>query len=420
MPKFNRELTPSEVKRLTTGTHFVGGVGGLTLIVGDKQPCSVKQPSSWVLRVYTGSLRRNLGLGSYPGVSLAEARIKAKEIKAKVSLGIDPRLEKANLLSALRDSQSKLKTFKECAIRYLEIHSGDFRNAKHAKQWRATLETYAFPHLGNLLVSDATLHDVVAVLQPIWISKNETAKRLQGRIEKVFDYAISSGYRTAENPSKWRGSLSIHLAAPSGIKDVRHQPSLPYKQLPVFMQSLKQHAGIAARALEFQILTGVRSGTVRQAKWTEISFEDLEWRIPKENTKTRAPHRVPLTLQMVTLLKSIKNTVGIDYIFPSPTGRMLSDMALTQLMRKMRASGELEVDAVPHGFRSSFKVWAVEQTTYSNELSEIVLMHKVGNSIYEAYQRSDLFVRRKDIMRDWNDFACSTTGLIHANVRMFV
>jgi integrase len=172
-----------------------------------------------------------------------------------------------------------------------------------------------------------------------------------------------------------------------------------------FMQRLSSHSGNSARALEFLILTGVRSGSVRQATWSEIDFENLEWRIPKEHTKTRkGVHRVPLTTQMVGLLKSLHRMVGSEYIFPSPSGRMLSDMALNQLMRKMRTSGELEVDAVPHGFRSTFKVWSVEQTSFPSELSEIVLMHFIGGNVYEAYQRSDLFEKRREIMDEWNSF----------------
>jgi len=406
MPKTNKVLNAAEVKKLEIGTHFVGGVGGLTLVIGNSTSVTLRPPASWVLRVYVGGKRRNLGLGSYPEITLPEARIRAKVLKSKVDLGIDPRLDKIAQRSSIRKSQVTAKTFKDCADIYIDIHNSDYKNAKHAKQWRSTIETYAYPVIGNLLVSEITLNDILEVLRPIWTTKTETAKRLQGRIEKIFNYAITSGYRSKDNPAKWQGYLSVQLPAPGGIKQVVHQASLPYKMLGAFMQELQMRSGMAARALEFLILTGVRSGSVRQAKWDEIDFIAREWKIPSDHTKTRqGEHRVPLTDQMVTLLKSVKNTVGVAYIFPSPSGAMLSDMALTQVMRKMKASGALPVDAVPHGFRSTFKVWAVEQTIYPSELSEIVLMHSVGNSVYEAYQRSDLFEKRRDIMCDWNKYA---------------
>jgi integrase len=405
LPKINKLLSASDVKRLKAGTYFVGGVGGLTLLIGKPAQEMLRPSASWVLRIYVAGKRRNLGLGPYPEVSLAEARSKAKCLKLKVSAGIDPRIEKIAHRSTIRNSQATAKTFKDCAETYIYLHNSDYKNAKHAKQWRSTIETYAYPVIGNLLVSEITLNDILEILRPIWITKTETAKRLQGRIEKVFNYAITSGYRSKDNPARWQGYLSVQLPAPGGIKQVVHHASLPYKMLGVFMQELQKRSGMAARALEFLILTGVRSGSVRRAKWDEIDFIAREWKIPSDHTKTRqGEHRVPLTDQMVTLLKSLKNTVGVAYIFPSPSGSMLSDMALTQVMRKMRASGALPVDAVPHGFRSTFKVWAVEQTIYPSELSEIVLMHSVGNSVYEAYQRSDLFEKRRDIMSDWNKY----------------
>ena len=405
MPRTNRELTLTEIKRLETGVHFVGGVGGLTLYVGDYDSSLKRHHSSWVLRVYVGNKRRNLGLGSFPEVGVAEARDKAKALKSRVSEGVDPLIAKASAKATLCQAQSKTKTFKECASTYIEIHANDFKNEKHAKQWKSTVETYALPILGAMFVEDIGLEDVLKVLNPIWRTKTETAKRLQGRIEKIFDYAITRGYRTSNNPAKWQGFLSVQLPSPFAIKQVEHHASLPYQYMSQFMQRLSSHSGNSARALEFLILTGVRSGSVRQATWSEIDFENLEWRIPKEHTKTRkGVHRVPLTTQMVGLLKSLHRMVGSEYIFPSPSGRMLSDMALNQLMRKMRTSGELEVDAVPHGFRSTFKVWSVEQTSFPSELSEIVLMHSIGDNVYEAYQRSDLFEKRREIMDEWNSF----------------
>ena len=231
MPKINKELSALEVKRLKEGVHFVGGVGGLTLQVSEFSPELRRHPASWVLRVYVGGVRRNLGLGPYPEVGVGEARLRAKAIKADVELGTDPVQEKANIRAALRAEIAKGKTFKECADAFMAAHARDYENAKHAKQWESTVRNYAYPVIGNLLVRDITLDDILDVLKPIWDGKTETAKRLQGRIEKVIDFAISSGYRTAINPARWKGNLSLHLSPPSKIAPVKNFDSLPYRVL---------------------------------------------------------------------------------------------------------------------------------------------------------------------------------------------
>jgi len=243
---------------------------------------------------------------------------------------------------------------------------------------------------------------VLKVLLPIWQVKTETASRVQKRMERVFDLALTKGL-IQSNPARWKNYLSVRLPSPGRIASVKHFPSLPYQDLPAFMQALSKRNGMGARALEFLILTAVRSGSVRQARWSEIDFNAREWRIPKEHTKTRSgDHRVPLTDQMITLLQSLPRSIDQTLVFHSPTGRMLSDMALNVLMRKMRASGELPMDAVPHGFRSTFRIWSAEATNYPSELAELCLMHAVGSSVYRAYQRSDLFDKRRQIMADWN------------------
>jgi integrase len=404
MPKIKRELTVAEIKRLTEGTHFVGGVGGLTLQVGNYSDVLKRHPASWVLRVYVGSKKRHIGIGSYPEIDPSEARNRALKLKAQVAQGVDPKLEKTRLQGRLNTEREKAKTFKFCAETYLNIHDSDYRNRKHAMQWRTTLSCYAYPKLGAKLVSEITIEDIVAVLSPIWNEKTETAKRLQSRIERVFEYAISCGYLETSNPARWKGYLSLHLASPSKIAETKHYPSLPYRALPNFIQQLHNRSGIAAKALEFLILTAVRSETVRNAKWSEIDLESGEWRIPKDHTKTKkGEHRVPLTNQMIALLKSIDRKPRVDLIFPSTKGTRLSDMALNQLLRKMRQAGLIPYECVPHGFRSSFKVWATEQTNFPTELSEIALMHTVGDSVYKAYQRSDLFEKRRTLMEEWNE-----------------
>ena len=356
-----------------------------------------------MLRANVGSKRRNIGLGTYPEVSLAEARRKATELKNLCSQGVDP-IEMRQKKRADADLQRlKSKTFKQVAEEYLTTHESDYRNEKHRRQWRSTITTYAYPVIGQLPIAQVGIEDVLRVLKPIWSDKTETASRLQGRIEKIFDLAVASGLRET-NPARWKNYLSLRLPAPGRIAEVKHYPSLPHPELPKFMQALSVRSGMAARALEFLILTAVRSGSVRQARWPEIDFHAREWRIPNEHTKTRTgAHRVPLTDQMIVLLKSLPRSLNQNLIFPSPTGKVLSDMALNVLMRKMLTTGELAVEAVPHGFRSTFRVWAAEATNYPSELAELCLMHSVGSAVYQAYQRSDLFEKRRDIMRDWND-----------------
>jgi len=404
MPKLNKELTALEVKRLKEGIHFVGGVGGLTLQVSEFNQELRRCPASWVLRVYVGGIRRNLGLGPYPEISVGEARLRARAIKADVELGTDPIQEKANVRAALRAEIAKGKSFKECADAFMAAHAKDYENAKHAKQWESTVRNYAYPVIGNLLVRDITLDDVLDVLKPIWDEKTETAKRLQGRIEKVIDFAISSGYRTSINPARWKGNLSLHLSPPSKIAPVKNFDSLPYRATPDFIKKLRKRVGPAARALEFLILTAVRSNTVRLATWKEIDLDEGIWNIPAANTKTRKPHRVPLSREAMDLLRSLPQMVGSKLVFPSPRGKVISDMTMNQVMKRMRKDDDLTLPAVPHGFRSTFKVWATEQTEYPSELTEICLMHKVGDAVYEAYQRSDMFEKRRAVMRSWSDF----------------
>jgi integrase len=403
MPRLIKQWNQSDLKNAPVGVHFVGQPQGLTLhIKAPKSPQSQPQ-GCWVLRANVGSKRRNIGLGTYPEVGLAEARRKATELKDLCSQGIDP-IELRQQKRANADLQRlKSKTFKQLAEEYLTTHESDYRNEKHRKQWRTTIETYAYPVIGQLPIAQVGIEDVLRVLKPIWSDKTETASRLQGRIEKIFDLAIASGLRET-NPARWKNFVSLRLPAPSRITEVKHYPSLPYQALPQFMQALSGRGGIGARALEFLILTAVRSGSVRQARWPEIDFHAREWRIPNEHTKTKTGvHRVPLTDQMIVLLKSLPRSLNQNLIFPSPTGKVLSDMALNVLMRKMLTTGELAVEAVPHGFRSTFRVWAAEATNYPSELAELCLMHSIGSAVYQAYQRSDLFEKRRNIMRDWND-----------------
>ena len=297
----------------------------------------------------------------------------------------------------------------------MEAHGTDYTNDKHRKQWPSTLEAYAYPLIGKRLVADITMRDVLDVLLQetthrdgstgkLWHIKAETAKRLLDRIRTVLDYATVNEYRSGTNPATWRGYLDTQLPSPRGLKTVAHHPAVPYAQVGDFMVNLRRNQSTSARALEFLILTGVRSGSVRLANWSEIDLAKKLWVIPAAHTKAKREHRVPLAPQAIRLLEGLERMAGTDKVFPSASGKALSDMALSQLMRGMRERGELPVDAVPHGFRSTFRDWAAEQTAYPDEIRKAASGHVVGDQVKEAYQRTDLLEKRRRLMEEWASF----------------
>jgi integrase len=416
MPKIARELTALEVKRISKpGWHAVGGVAGLLLQV--KQPAREGAPisRSWILRVQVAGQRHPVGLGAFPQVSLAEAREQARKLASEAKGGVNLLARKRAQRSALIAAASRNKTFTECAEAYMEAHASDYTNDKHRKQWPATLEAYAYPAIGKMLVADITMRHVLDVLLQetthrdgstgkLWYIKAETAKRLLDRIRTVLDYATVNEFRSGTNPATWKGYLDTQLPSPKGLKKVKHQPAVPYPQIGDFMNKLRRNNSVSAKALELLILTGVRSGSVRMADWSEIDFPRKLWIIPAGHTKTKEEHRVPLQPQAIKLLKSLPSVAGTDKVFPSPTGKALSDMALSQLMRGMRERGELSVEAVPHGFRSTFRDWAAEQTNYPDEIRRAASGHTVGDAVKESYQRSDLLEKRRQLMNKWGAF----------------
>jgi hypothetical protein len=362
-----------------------------------------------------GGQRQPIGLGSYPQVSLADAREQARKLSMEAKGGVNLVARKRAQRSALIAAAAKNKTFKECAEAYVEAHATNYTNEKHRKQWSSTLEAYAYPVFGSMLVADISMRHVLDVLQQntthrngsagkLWYTKPETAKRLLDRIRTVLDYATVNEYRSGTNPATWTGYLDTQLPSTRGLKKIKHQPAVPYRQIGDFMVHLRKNDSMSAKALEFLILTGVRSGSVREADWPEIDFTEKLWIIPPEHTKAKREHRVPLQPQAIKLLNGLKKVAGSEKVFPSPTGKALSDMALSQLMRGMRERGELMVEAVPHGFRSSFRDWSAEQTNYPDEIRKAASMHTVGDAVKAAYQRTDLLEKRRHLMQDWANF----------------
>ena len=416
MPKIATPLSDLQVRRITrVGWHAVGGVAGLLLQVRVPAQAGAPTPRSWILRVKVGDQRQPIGLGSYPQVSLAAAREQAAKLVMEAKQGVNLKVKKRAQRSSLIAAAAKNKTFRECAEAYIDAHSRDYSSDKHRKQWSATLETYAYPIIGSMLVSDIVMRDVRNVLEQetavdkatkgkLWYVKTETAKRLLGRVKTVLDYATVNEYRTGTNPAQWTGYLSTQLPSPKKLQKKEHHPAVPYQQMGDFISKLRVNTSISAKALEFLILTAVRSGSVRQAEWSEIDFDNAIWVIPAEHTKARQEHRVPLQAQTAELLKSLQVVAASNLIFPSRAGKPLSDMALSQLMRGMRERGELTVEAVPHGFRSSFRDWAAEQTAYPDEIRKAASGHKVGDVVKESYQRTDLLEKRRQLMDEWAVF----------------
>ena len=416
MPKIVKPLNDLQVRRITKiGWHAVGGVAGLLIQVRKPSNEGGVTPRSWILRIQNEHGRQPIGLGTYPLVTLAEAREHAKKLVIDAKQGVNLKAKKRTERSAMLAAASKNKTFQECAIAYMQAHESDYTSDKHRKQWPATLEAYAYPVIGNMLVSDIAMRDVKNVLEQetttsdeqsgkLWFVKTETAKRLLGRIKTVLDFAAVNGYRTGNNPAQWTGYLDTQLPSPKKLQKVEHHPAVPYALMGDFMSKLRQNESISAKALEFLILTAVRSGSVRTAEWSEFDLDRKLWVIPEEHTKARQEHRVPLQPQAIKLLKALPIMVGTNIVFASPTGKALSDMALSQLMRGMRERGELTVDAVPHGFRSTFRDWAAEQTAYPDEIRKVASGHAVGDSVKEAYQRTDLLEKRRKLMDEWGQF----------------
>ena len=385
MPKIAKALTAVEIKRLTEpGLHTVGTVAGLRLRVKESGA------RSWVLRTMVGARRAEIGLGGYPTVTLAQAVDYAREALHKIRTGADPAAERRALRSTV-DS-----TFKKTAEDYIKAHRAGWKNPKHAQQWENTLEAYVYPVFGNKHVRDITKTDVLAAIEPIWATKNETASRVRNRIEMVLSYAMQKELRPEGlNPARWRGNLDMALPRSGKNMRVKHHAALDVEGMHEFMKSLAKIEGMGARALEFAILTAARSGEVRGATWDEIDLKAGVWSIPAKRMKASRPHRVPLSAQAIKLLKSLPRFEGVEIVFPGKEVKELSDMTLTAVLRRM------EVPATAHGFRSTFRDWASERTAVPSEVAEMALAHAVGDQTEAAYRRGDLFDKRRELMTLW-------------------
>jgi integrase len=362
---------------------------------------------NWVFRFMLNGRPRWMGMGPFHTVSLVEARKRAAEFRLQRHDGIDPiDARRAERRQAQLDA-AKAVTFKDCAARYIAGHKAGWRNTKHAAQWAATLATYAEPVIGGLSVQAIDIPHVLKVLEPIWTTKPETAGRVRGRIESVLDWAKVRGYRAGENPARWRGHLDKLLPARSKVRRVEHHAALPYAELPGFLASLREQEGIAARALEFAILTAARTGEVIGARWDEIDLLDKTWTVPGTRMKAGREHRVPLSQRVLAILEEVQPLRHAEdgFVFPGgKPGRPLSNMAFLMLLRRMERG-----DLTAHGFRSSFRDWCAERTNFPSEVAEMALAHTVSDKTVAAYNRSDLFDKRRQLMEAWAQFLIKTS-----------
>ena len=352
---------------------------------------------SWLYRFMLRRKSRDMGLGGIDVVTLAEAREKALAARKLAKDGIDP----IDARKAQRKQQAvgaiSGRTFQDCAELYISSLGKGWKNPKHRAQWRNTLATYVFPVFGDVPVDAVNTAMVTEVLEPIWATKTETATRVRQRIEVVLNWAKAREYRTGENPALWRGHLDQLLAKPSKLKKVKHHAALPCEDVATFTEALREREGVSARGLEFLILTAARPGEATNALWSEVNLDKAEWIIPGERMKSGEQHRVPLSPAAVAVLRTMETVRTSDFVFPGQRdGRPLWTDALRRLLERMGHGG-----LTSHGFRSTFRDWAAEQTAFPGEVAEAALAHTVGNKVEAAYRRGDLFDKRRRLMDAW-------------------
>jgi integrase len=391
-------LSAVQVAKLKVAGYYADG-GNLYLQVA---PSGSK---SWIFRFTMDGKTREMGLGSAATFSLAEARERAAEQRKLLADGKNPMVVKREQELSRRIAEANLITFDAAAEKFIEAHEPSWKNAKHVEQWRTTLKVYASPVIGDLPLSLVDTPLVLRILSPIWSEKTETATRLRGRIERVLDWAKAQGYRSGENPAAWRGHLDKLLPAPKKVAAVEHHAALPWKEMGAFMVRLREAPGLASLLVELIILTATRTSEALLARWSEFDEAEHTWTIPATRMKANKAHTVPLSGEVLELLKRIQAEAGESeegYLFPSRKGRPLSNMAGLAVLGRM-GRGDLTV----HGFRSTFRDWCAEATDYPNHVAEMALAHVIDNKTEAAYRRGELLSKRRALMHDWSVF-CNT------------
>ena len=386
-------------KEVAPGYHADGG--GLYLQI------SHSGSRSWIFRYSLAKRAREMGLGPLSSTSLAEARAAAAHCRKLLAAGVDPIADRQERKQAALAMPEALP-FRQAAAGYIDAHRGSWKNAKHAQQWENTLDTYAYPVMGDVDVRDVDTAMVLRVLQPIWTKKNETASRVRGRIECVLDAAKVLGKRSGENPARWRGHLDKLLPKRERSKKVKHHPALPWGQIPDFMPRLVEREAPAARVLQLLILTCVRTSEALEARPEEFDLERRIWTVPPDRMKMEKELRVPLSAPALEIVREALKTASDDYLFPGQKARKpLSNMAMLNMLDRMGYS-----DITVHGFRSTFRDWVAECTEYPDSLAEMALAHAVENKVEGAYRRGDMLERRRKMMEDWARYCSGQTGVV--------
>jgi integrase len=430
------KLTKSQIEKITRTLPFTAGKngearsanarryhdgGGLHLRVArPTDPGATEPVVSWVFRYRDASGRpREMGFGRFPDVSVRRARERAADARSQLAEGRDPIRERESVRAALALEQSRRMTFRQCTDAFLAEKESEWRNERHRKQWRSTLETYAYPIIGSLAVCDIDTQLVVRVLRhpmtvmkdgeetkvPFWHARPETAGRVRGRIENILEWARVNGHRDGDNPARWDNQLEHRLPSVAKLKTVEHLPSLPWAELPAFMQDVRNHDCVGALALEFTILTAARTEQTLGADWSEFDLDRAVWTIPADRMKWRAQHRVPLTPRALEVLETVRKLSGNgSFVFPrrDGTGRADKQIMLDFVRNRMNRD---DIDV--HGFRSSFETWVQDTRKHDMDLAEKALAHKEKDKVKAAYARSDMLDGRRGLMNAWADWCAS-------------
>ena len=389
MQKIHR-LSAIKIASIKTRGMYGDG-GGLYLQVGGTGS------RSWIFRFKKNGRTRDMGLGSLTTVSLAKARELAAECRRVRLSRNDPIEARKTELVKAQLAAARSMTFDQCRDAFIDAHKSAWRNGKHRAQWTSSLSTYVTPVFGSLPIQSVDVALVTKVIEPIWSTKPETASRVRGRIERVLDWAKVRGFREGENPARWRGHLDALLPARGRVRKVRHHAALPYDQIGTFMAALRGRDGVAARALEFTILTAARTNEVLSARWDEIDLAGKVWTVPADRMKGGRDHRVPLSRPALALLRETSALRQSDFLFHGDRPlKPLSNMGMLLALRRMGRG-----DLTAHGFRSTFRDWAAERTNFPREVAEAALAHVVGDKVEAAYRRGDLFEKRRHLMEIW-------------------
>ncbi len=386
----SNKLNAKQVANLSEVGKYSDGDGLYLLITKHNS-------KSWLFRYQMNGKRREMGLGGFPTTTLAAARTKARDAREKIGAGVDPLTAKQASKAAQRAAQAKQKTFKQCANDYIALNEASWRNPKHRQQWHNTLKTYAFPAIGDLNVADIETIHITDILEPIWHSKTETATRVRGRIQRVLDYAKVKGLRDGENPARWDGHLKMMLPAPTKLKNVQHHKAMPYQEVPGLMLELEANKSVSSLALQFIILTACRSGEALGATWGEIDLNAKTWSIPASRMKAGQDHAVPLSYWALETIKKLPRIDNNPHLFAGQRHqRPISAAAIAKLLNKTTRK-----NATIHGFRSSFRDWAGEQTNFPRNDVERCLAHTLQDKTEAAYYRSNILEKRRKIMDAW-------------------